>query len=612
MQVQDADRKRRVQEEIQALPEALRMPVVLHYQAGCTYEEVATTLRIPSGTVATRIASAKERLRTRLATAGLLVAAGASLDLEEALGTTAPEEVPSPALQASLEAMLQSPPATGWVLPRSLWYAAAAGLLVAVMGTALILRERDPELVPPPAALRTKVSEDRLASTRQTESADVQAAPPSAPVSAPHPENPEAALAPQDASTGTLFGCVTCPDTGLPVEGAEVQLGMCDREGEEKNMIVLFSDARVRTDASGRYRLEGIAPGKLCYLYVHAPAYCEGRVAAGHILPDAEVRRLDPEQSKAFWVMRPSGDPLAPLGQGEARCVDATLRLSLSVTVTLKTADGEGLIEKVRVAVLDEKGRGPSGETSSGTITFSNFLYTCLPSALTVEASAPGFLPVRGVRLPPQPDVDGRFRVEVPLSRGQSIEGVVLGPDGRPAKAHLVCWASDKGLKQAAYEYGAQLSETDAEGAFRISGLPPGEPISVWAWVDEPAAAMAAPVRVPASGACPLLWLEADDKVSGRLLDAGGKPVAGAQVCARIGVLGMLLGMQVERRVATDAEGRFTLQALPGPDALSAAGLEQRDVHLWFKTEGEKEFLPYELVGSPLAPEILLRLPKPR
>jgi RNA polymerase sigma-70 factor (ECF subfamily) len=45
------------------LPEKLRLPVMLHYMEGYGIKEIAGMLRIPQGTVATRLRSGKEKLR---------------------------------------------------------------------------------------------------------------------------------------------------------------------------------------------------------------------------------------------------------------------------------------------------------------------------------------------------------------------------------------------------------------------------------------------------------------------------------------------------------------------------------------------------------------------
>jgi RNA polymerase sigma factor (sigma-70 family) len=62
---------------VAALPEQFRLPFVLHYLQGVTVTEVARQLGWPRGTVATRLARARERLRACLAGQGLTLSAAA-------------------------------------------------------------------------------------------------------------------------------------------------------------------------------------------------------------------------------------------------------------------------------------------------------------------------------------------------------------------------------------------------------------------------------------------------------------------------------------------------------------------------------------------------------
>ncbi len=51
---------------LHALPESLRLPLVLQYTEGMTYQEIARVLKLPASTVRGRIARAKEQLRKEL------------------------------------------------------------------------------------------------------------------------------------------------------------------------------------------------------------------------------------------------------------------------------------------------------------------------------------------------------------------------------------------------------------------------------------------------------------------------------------------------------------------------------------------------------------------
>jgi RNA polymerase sigma factor (sigma-70 family) len=86
-------------EAIARLPDRYRVPFVLHHLAGETVAEVARRLQCPSGTVAARLARARERLRVRLTRCGLTLSAAT---LAAALaGGAAPASAPLPLLAAT-------------------------------------------------------------------------------------------------------------------------------------------------------------------------------------------------------------------------------------------------------------------------------------------------------------------------------------------------------------------------------------------------------------------------------------------------------------------------------------------------------------------------------
>ncbi|AWM39645.1 ECF RNA polymerase sigma factor SigE [Gemmata obscuriglobus] len=70
----DRDAERAVQEEVARLPESHRAPVLLCFFEGLTHAEAARRLGVPVGTVAGRIARAKEVLAVRLRRRGLSLA----------------------------------------------------------------------------------------------------------------------------------------------------------------------------------------------------------------------------------------------------------------------------------------------------------------------------------------------------------------------------------------------------------------------------------------------------------------------------------------------------------------------------------------------------------
>jgi RNA polymerase sigma-70 factor (ECF subfamily) len=52
-----------LREAVLSLPVKLRLPVILHYMDGYPLSDVARALRVPEGTVKSRLARAREQLR---------------------------------------------------------------------------------------------------------------------------------------------------------------------------------------------------------------------------------------------------------------------------------------------------------------------------------------------------------------------------------------------------------------------------------------------------------------------------------------------------------------------------------------------------------------------
>lgn len=79
--------------EVNALPEKYRLPVVLCELQGRTRKEVAELLKIPEGTLSSRLATARKTLARRLGDRGVLLAIGAA----------APAKVPAPLMISTIQ-----------------------------------------------------------------------------------------------------------------------------------------------------------------------------------------------------------------------------------------------------------------------------------------------------------------------------------------------------------------------------------------------------------------------------------------------------------------------------------------------------------------------------
>ncbi len=91
-------------EEIQRLPEKYRLPIILCYLEGQTHDEAAQLLNCPRGTIATRLARARERLRSRLLRRGVTLSAGAltALLTDNAMSATVPSLLLAQTAKAAL------------------------------------------------------------------------------------------------------------------------------------------------------------------------------------------------------------------------------------------------------------------------------------------------------------------------------------------------------------------------------------------------------------------------------------------------------------------------------------------------------------------------------
>jgi RNA polymerase sigma factor (sigma-70 family) len=88
-------------EEVNRLPEKYRAPVILCYLRGATYEQAAQQLGCPKGTVAIRLARAREQLRVKLTRRGVTLSVGL---LTTALARQAAATVPAELLRTTVQA----------------------------------------------------------------------------------------------------------------------------------------------------------------------------------------------------------------------------------------------------------------------------------------------------------------------------------------------------------------------------------------------------------------------------------------------------------------------------------------------------------------------------
>jgi RNA polymerase sigma factor (sigma-70 family) len=146
----DRERAEALHGEIDRLPDAFRSPVVLCYIEGLTVEEAARRLRCPSGTVRSRLARAREKLRRALTPRGFVLpgaALAAILDSRPASASISPHLGDLTARAAIRYAARQAVAATETALAREVLRAmtihklrttALALMLMAAFGTSAL------------------------------------------------------------------------------------------------------------------------------------------------------------------------------------------------------------------------------------------------------------------------------------------------------------------------------------------------------------------------------------------------------------------------------------------------------------------------------------------
>jgi RNA polymerase sigma-70 factor (ECF subfamily) len=98
-----ADLRPVLDEEVSRLPDRFRIPFVLCHVQGQTNEEAARALGCPKGTVLSRLATARKRLRSRLTRRGIVLSAGLAAAFSEGMASAAvPPVLIGPTVQAAL------------------------------------------------------------------------------------------------------------------------------------------------------------------------------------------------------------------------------------------------------------------------------------------------------------------------------------------------------------------------------------------------------------------------------------------------------------------------------------------------------------------------------
>jgi RNA polymerase sigma factor (sigma-70 family) len=297
--------------EVDRLPRAFRLPVVLCYFEGLTLDEAARRLRCPAGTLRSRLARAREKLRVRLTRRGVVLPAaalGAALAPRSASASIPPLLCDS-TTRAAIAFAAQHAAAGASSAP-------AAALAQEVLRTMLIHKLK--LVAMSLLALATLATgAGALTHSLSASARSREGEPPGEPIAQAARTEPRPPDAPRPApGRMTVAGRVLDPD-GKPVKGALVDLIARLRSpwvaaSDEINQYALLGQGQ--SDGEGRYRLDvpRIASNRAYGILALAasPGYGLGSATLN---PDAEQPaadvRLQPEQVVRARLVDLTGAP---------------------------------------------------------------------------------------------------------------------------------------------------------------------------------------------------------------------------------------------------------------------------------------------------------------
>src|SRR6266542_2220687 len=323
------------------------------------------------------------------------------------------------------------------------------------------------------------------------------------------------------ARAGSVTGRVL-DASGKPIAGAKVQW-MAYRSDDEvlldetagKDPAVL---GETSADAQGQFRVVLDKPGVSIALRVFAHAHPSARFSG----PFDSA-----EENPLFDILLPAAQPMS------GRVVDEAGN----------PVGGARVFVASREVVVDGDTRY-LGEARTGAD--GAFTVTDAPEgARVVVVRAPDFIPANRIQLEAKPEE------KISLQRGGAVRGLVTDAAGKPASGVIV--TTDDAAAQA-----------DAQGRFRLTGLPAGVH-HLQALSKDDLAARKDGVRVRKGEEVEAnLKLRPVTVISGTVVEEGNRrPVAGARVSAyqATGFV-RFARRRAERAARTDARGRFRLAGL--------------------------------------------------
>ncbi|MEO6708044.1 MAG: sigma-70 family RNA polymerase sigma factor [Planctomycetota bacterium] len=225
---------------------------------------------------------------------------------------------------------------------------------------------------------------------------------------------------------GTIEGHVTRGPERAPVEGARIVVRGTD------NAVYNPALAEAITDADGLYRVEDLA-ARDYWIWLASPRAASPLIETVSVASAATVvHDFETSAVRAFVVRGQVTDASSSAAIGDAL---------VSVEADTAHTDATGAFE-LRSVVAEKA------------------------SKVTIKVGARGFLEQRV-----EVASEGAMNVEIALTRGQSVSGKVVGPDGEPIEgAQIALFDDAKGQSPS----GGIRARSESGGSFEVDGLKAG------------------------------------------------------------------------------------------------------------------------------------------